>query len=452
MIEVNRIIQGDVLEVLKTLPDESIDCCITSPPYWGLRDYGTAKWEGGNPECDHVETDNLKRGNSGGLSNNPQPRGEQPHTESSKIKYKDICGKCGAKRIDSQIGLEKTPEEYVNKMVEVFREVRRVLKNTGTLWLNIGDSYAGATAIRTNPKEHSGILRFPSAGDSDRKRGYLMGDGLKPKDLCGIPWKVAFALQADGWWLRQDIIWQKLNPMPESVTDRCTKSHEYVFLLTKSAKYYYDAEAIREKVGEETRRAITFRNDRYIQNETFNNSSGFKDKIKDIDGESSLNGRNKRSVWSIATQPFQPFPEAHFATFPEDLIEPMIKAGTSEKGICPDCGKAWERIIKKERIKEASPSGNSEIERFSREDTDALGGRMTEPITIGWQASCSCNKLPVPSTVLDPFAGSGTTCLVARKLLRNYIGIELNPKYVEMAEKRLGKIPIRLDKFRGNNG
>ena len=306
-----RLINGDCLTELKNLEPESVHCCVTSPPYWGLRDYG----------------------------------------------------------VEGQLGLEKTPDEYVEKLVAVFREVRRVLADDGTLWLNLGDSYSGSMkgSGGNDPERsckqvtNSGSY-FGSQVDNARK----INTGLKPKDLMGIPWRVAFALQSDGWYLRQDIIWAKPNPMPESVTDRCTKSHEYIFLLTKSAKYFYDAEAVKEPNAPATVERAKYhwckpdtkaaqyqdmnglnRNETYPMNEA---------------------GRNRRSVWTITTKPFK---EAHFATFPEELIIPCIKAG------CPKGG-----------------------------------------------------------VVLDPFAGSGTTGVVAEKLGRDYILIELNPKYIEMADNR----------------
>lgn len=302
-MDINKIICGDCLAVLKTLPDESVNCCITSPPYWGLRDYG----------------------------------------------------------VNGQLGLEKTPEEYVAKMVEVFREVRRVLKNDGTLWLNLGDSYAGSGRGQTangcaDPKvtKTQGMkLNIPE-----------LPTGLKPKDLVGIPWLVAFALRADGWYLRQDIIWAKPNPMPESVTDRCTKSHEYVFLLTKSAKYYYDAEAIREQIKESNsgRCAAIAR--------TAQGPCGGENKHNIETREyAEIKGANRRSVWTVTTKPFK---EAHFATFPPALIEPMVLAGCPEGGL-----------------------------------------------------------------ILDPFMGAGTTGMVAKMNFRNYIGIELNPKYIDMANNRI---------------
>ena len=330
--------QGEVLDILRTLPDESVNCCVTSPPYWGLRDYGTAEWEGGDPECDHVE-----RVASTTYKASKEKQQEMA-TKQFGGQYKDTCAKCGAIRKDRQLGLERTPEEYVARMVEIFREVRRVLKPDGTLWLNLGDSYA------------------------------MSSIGLKPKDLVGIPWRVAFALQADGWWLRQDIIWHKPNPMPESVTDRCTKSHEYVFLMSKSAKYYYDNEAIKELANYDGRKDEVMKgSDKYANGFVPNTSPQSIAVVaherwphKDEEGNRL---RNKRSVWTVSTKPFR---EAHFATFPRDLIRPMIQAG------CPADG-----------------------------------------------------------VVLDPFMGSGTTAIEAIYQGKRYIGIDLNSDYCAMAAKRI---------------
>ena len=293
---------GDVLDVLPTLPAESVNCCVTSPPYWSLRDYGE----------------------------------------------------------DAQLGLEPTPDEYVARMVAVFREVRRVLRDDGTLWLNLGDSYAGGNyrggGIDTASEQRS---NFGTTDFMATKAN--VPPGLKPKDLVGIPWRVACALQADGWYLRSDIIWSKPNPMPESVTDRPTKAHEYVFLMSKAARYYYDAEAIAEtSIFGPGSRADKDRGD-------------FAGKWSDVPGKEAFRSisqtRNRRTVWTIPTQPY---PDAHFATYPEKLVEPCVLAG------CP------------------------------------AGG-----------------------TVLDPFTGSGTTGSVACRLGRNFIGVELNPEYAEMAERRI---------------
>jgi DNA modification methylase len=309
-----EIKQGDAIEVLKTMPDQCINTCVTSPPYWGLRDYG----------------------------------------------------------VDGQLGLEPTPEEYVANLVEVFREVRRVLRDDGTLWLNLGDSYNGARMNRSGQHGYKD-------GRSNRDKRFSVGgvEGLKPKDLVGVPWRVAFALQADGWYLRSDIIWHKPNSMPESVTDRPTKAHEYIFLLAKSRRYFYDADAIREPHAEAS---IA----RWSDGGEDTDNTKYRKERPDTsvgnlrNGSNPLHpaGRNKRTVWTVPTQPF---PEAHFAVFPPALITPCILAG------CP------------------------------------VGG-----------------------TVLDPFAGSGTTLLVATQHHRKSIGIELNPEYVEIAKRRLNSVQLKL--------
>ena len=308
-----RILIGDVRTRLHDIPDNTIQACVTSPPYWGLRDYGTATWESGDPNCDHLGKPMATKAN---INKNCGTGNDVKNAEAREF-YKDICGKCGARRIDSQIGLEQTPDEYVAEMVAVFREVRRVLKDDGVLWLNLGDSYSGSG------KGPAGNL---GANHNERhlehRHSAIVPDGLKPKDLVGIPWRVAFALQADGWWLRQDIIWHKPNPMPESVTDRCTKSHEYLFLLTKSAKYYFDNEAIKEDA--KTPPATRDKHGEGYQAD-YPNGDRFSagERVWGADGK-----RNRRSVWTIQTKPFR---GAHFAVMPEALVEPCIHA-TSQPG------------------------------------------------------------------------------------------------------------------------
>ena len=338
------ILIGDCIEQMKTLPDESVQCCVTSPPYWGLRRY-------------LADDDPNKK---------------------------------------HEIGLEPTPEAYVVKIVEVFREVRRVLRKDGTVFLNLGDCYAGSG------------------------RGYISKEtnGIKPKDLVGIPWMVAFALRSDGWYLRSAIIWHKPNPMPESVTDRCTKAHEYIFLLTKSAKYYFDNIAIMEPAAYDGHKDARFKGSKKID-----------------DRANAINtiapARNKRDVWTINSQPFS---GAHFATFPPSLVRPCILAGTSERGCCPDCGSPWERIVEQKHMV---------IKRSKR--LHSLGqtrssGTMLSPAeskTTGWRSTCTCNAgEPISCTVLDPFGGSGTVGEVAEVHGRNSILIELNPVYIKMAKKR----------------
>jgi DNA modification methylase len=360
-----RVITGDALTELAKLPAESVHCCVTSPPYYGLRDYGTASWEGGDPACDHKGMA-LASSSSSLAGYTSETVKVRTHT----MPQGQTCAKCGAVRIDAQLGLESTPDEYVAAMVAVFHEVRRVLRSDGTLWLNIGDSYAGSgkggnpDAGKQATNTADGIV--DERGQRNRDGVGPVGGDIKGKDLIGIPWMLAFALRADGWWLRQDIIWAKPNPMPESVTDRCTKAHEYLFLLSKSDRYYFDAAAIAEPTVSEGRIVGA-------------HSAAARDDVSDVNDRRTaifleseytvLGTRNKRSVWTVGAQPF---PEAHFATFPPALVEPCIRAG--------------------------SPSGG---------------------------------------TVLDPFAGAGTTLLVADRLVCNAIGIELNPIYAEMARRRI---------------
>ena len=370
------ILCGDALVELRKLPDESVNCCVTSPPYWGLRDYGTAKWEGGDPECDHRSAKEKSR------YDYPMPesaqcgthKGMKPGTDSPK--WKDTCPSCGATKNDSQLGLEKTPEEYVAHLVEVFREVRRALRTDGTLWLNLGDSYAANGARRNNNGEGASTMGWPGQRKETLNKAAKMvlpavHSGLKPKDLVGIPWRVAFALQADGWWLRQDIIWAKPNPMPESVRDRCTKAHEYIFMLTKSARYWYDAEEVKEQATGPL--PWGGRPDGKITNKSAQGNHGKSSIHQAMTREEKMkwygDKRNLRSVWPIATRPYA---EAHFATFPPEIPELCIKAG------CPKGG-----------------------------------------------------------VVLDPFFGAGTTGLVAMRLGREFIGIDLSPAYCEIARKRI---------------
>ena len=311
----NKIEFGDCRETMRKWASQGVKAqtCVTSPPYYGLRDYGTAKWEGGDVNCDHVESENKHGGQ----------RADR-NQEGYKKQYKEFCKKCGAIREDKQIGLEETPEEYIKAMVEVFRCVWDVLEDDGTLWINIGDSYAGNNSRASN----NGRAGFGNAREKVVNR---TGEGLKTKDLIGIPWMLAFALRADGWYLRQDIIWSKPNPMPESVQDRCTKSHEYIFLMSKSSKYYYDNESIKEKAihaGEER---------------SFNSP---KKAMRNVDGNVSTGNehpdalpveiselKNKRSVWTVNPKPYS---GSHFAVFPTELIEPCILAGAPLGGIVLD--------------------------------------------------------------------------------------------------------------------
>ena len=371
------VLEGDCRDVLATLPDASVQCVVTSPPYYGLRDYGTATWEGGDAACAH-QVGEIRTGLGLAALGERYAGGGHKAGEPKPIQARDVCPHCGAKRIDKQIGLEKSPEEYVAGMVAVFREVRRVLRDDGTLWLNIGDSYASsppgiksggvsASSGLNGVNGASGRYRETLAAGHATKRDTTKLEGIKPKDLLGIRWMLAFALRADGWYLRSEIIWHKPNPMPESVADRPTKAHEQVFLLSKLPSYFYDADAIREEgvipagtkgaKGSEARAAQPGVNSRPPE-------------YKIYDGM-----RNARSVWTIATRPFT---DAHFATMPPELAERCIKAGSKPN-----------------------------------------------------------------DTVLDPFGGAGTTGLVADRLGRDALLIELNPTYADMARERIrGDAPL----------
>lgn len=379
---INEIINKDCLTGLKELPDCSVDCCVTSPPYYGLRDYGH----------------------------------------------------------EDQAGLEETPELYVENMVAVFNEVRRVLKKEGTLWLNLGDSYNGSGGAGSKEYAKNNHTEFGKEFDMGRYQPPKKVNGLKAKDLIGIPWLVAFALRSSGWYLRQDIIWSKPNPMPESVTDRCTKAHEYVFLLSKSEQYYYDNVAIQELANYDGRNDTMMKGSKKYSVATLPGSdavnsmalNGHERWNKNAAGEMI---RNKRSVWTVTTRPYS---EAHFATFPERLIIDMIKAGCPEF-VCSKCGVAREMVVEKEFVgdsnKRKSPTGKDFGQ--PRINTNTGNGMIIAKEVSRQLSDCGCNAGFSPGIVLDPFMGAGTTALVARKLGRNYIGFEINPDYIKIANKRL---------------
>ena len=621
MIE-SRLLVGDVREQLRTLPDASVHCVICSPPYWGLRDYGLPPqvWDG-NPACGHEWKTERWYTEQSASSSSGEAFSEAGGANAARLKKArwrtaDTCSRCSAWR--GSLGLEPTPELYVQHLVAVFREVRRVLRDDGTLWLNLGDSYASsppgnkATGLEkwATSGLHGGKISERYAATLDAsvgRRPNTIAPGLKPKDLIGIPWLVAKALQSPyyagrmkiegdrrwmaamidgegticgfhhiraddgrprtgahvfitngntdlldeaqriwpasrsehmrpgdghlgtiptyrwivhgianktvflremypyliakkrqavvaynllllmadakhlghtaqrdatrkrrkfltdmlsdlnqgrlvdlpsglteppscyepGWYLRSDIVWAKPNPMPESVTDRPTKAHEYLFLMSKRATYFYDTEAVRERTGRESSL------EEYADADGHRSPSG--DLTEGVNAgfgskKSSLThpaGRSLRSVWWIATQPY---PEAHFATFPEALVRPCILAGTSERGCCPTCGAPWERVA---AAAEYEVTGTQDGPKRQAAASDHYVNRpyserklrLPHP-DLGWRQTCDHGGEPVPATVLDPFAGSGTALLVAQKLGRNAIGVELNPAYSALAERR----------------
>ena len=329
------ILTGDCREVLRTLPDASVHCCVTSPPYWGLRSYDLQRWEGGDHGCDHrLGTEHQKQGST-------SIRKGRSNIESQRNENFDKQCACGATQVTvpGGIGLEPTFDEHLENLVAVFREIRRTLRPDGTLWLNYGDAYAGSWGAQSRGAETiSGLSggQVHSAPKGTHTGSAKRTPGLKPKDLMMMPARVAIALQADGWWLRSEIIWHKPNPMPESVTDRPTNAHEKLFLLTKSARYFYDADAVRVPAVD-TRGDLRFS----ARRATGMGVAPHGNEAPETDA-ARPSGANLRNVWTIATHSFK---ESHFATFPPALVEPCIKAGTSERGVCGECGAPWTRQV-----------------------------------------------------------------------------------------------------------
>tara|TARA_Y100000034_G_scaffold13991_1_gene14606 strand:+ start:4140 stop:5210 length:1071 start_codon:yes stop_codon:yes gene_type:complete len=345
--------------------------------------------------------------------------------------------------VDGQIGLEATPQEWVDKMVLVSRGVWRVLRDDGTFWINVGDSYASQGGSRTSCTETLTGQGARREAEEDRSRSCV--DGLKAKDLCLMPFRLALALQEAGWYVRSDICWAKKSPMPESVTDRPTSAWEHVFLLSKQAKYYYDAEAVRQppEMTEASLKRTQY--PRYRNSNKRDDDNGKPDFITDPEKGGWPSIANLRNVWRLGPEPY---PEAHFATFPSEIPRRAILAGTSEKGCCSACGAPWVRVVEDQGYAKHRPSAGNDP-RSRSEDKQALGSMgghhgwqgnnllKIPPKTTGWRAGCDCEASVVPATVIDPFMGSGTTAAVAQNLRRRWIGIELNAEYCDLAVRRI---------------
>ena len=485
-----RILTGDCREMLKTLPDNSIHCVITSPPYWGLRDYGTEPvvWSG-DPEHAHEWQDASWRNSrlNDDTAGPKQRSNAGALMEDRRVRPGAVCP-CGAWL--GSLGLEPTPELFVQHLVEVFREVRRVLRDDGSLWLNLGDSYAGSGK---GPTGHNGI------GNQTRRQGFhghsreyesgrhngtartATSATYKAKDLMEIPSDVVRALRQDGWYLRSRIPWLKRNAMPESVTDRPATAVEYVFLFSKQARYYWDADAVRvvntdsnsSRIAALRRHGTSYGPENIPatsspENPHYENRGNYKGLpgVGSTYGGFNPNGRSRRnSDWffeswqgllldeddeplALVVNP-SPFREAHFATFPLKLVEPMVKASTSEKGVCATCGAPWARVSEKGvPVQQHWAPGTQEkidIAQGRHGDSSVFNTGFTRPnVTTGWQPTCACEAgEPVAATVLDPFGGSGTTGVVANKFGRDAVLVELKAEYVEMQERRLGIRPAQ---------
>jgi DNA modification methylase len=461
------LVQGDSRQI--ALADQSVHCVITSPPYWSLRDYGTATWEGGDAECDHTKRPpNLPRDPTSTLHSRAS---NQNHKREPS--YGTTCGKCGATRIDQQIGLEalhdclgwaQTQEPYIAydaeqapyiawrpsgkagcgacwvcHMREVFREVWRVLRKDGTLWLNCGDSHWSNPA-----KGGSGTYNGRNGygeGYNRRHRSPAVPN-LKPKSLCGMPWRLALALQADGWILRAEIIWEKPSCMPQSMTDRPTRSHEQLFLFSKQGRYYFDNEAIREDAndwGPKNRTAAKY------------NTNGFRPSGQPPphgldNGDWQASCRNARTVWTI---PSEPLSFAHFAAFPTALVERCLKAGTSQQGVCSRCSAPWVPVVEVGELIPDAPGykARGRISEDPERIMAGMGWRKGKPTpthhykktTTGWRPTCTHDAPVAPAIVFDPFVGAGTVPLTARALGRHGLGADLSWTYLhDIARQRLG--------------
>ena len=406
---------GDAREVMVDLPAESVDCVVTSPPYWGLRDFGVpATVWGGDPACRH-RWSRLQRGRRKDLlpsdSTTRRARvGLSDRQDAAATNGGRFCLDCDAWL--GSLGLEPMPQMFVAHLVELFRDVRRLLKPTGVVWLNLGDTFFQAAMSRAGASDHA----------------------LKPKDLVGVPWRAALALQADGWFLRSDIVWHKPNPIPQPANDRPARAHEFLFLLTREPHYYYDAEAVREPAVTKGR----------VDSQRMASSASKYANLRDPWARSAVayarrrapvsTDRHLRSVWTVPTQPFV---GSHTATFPTRLVEPCVLAGSSAAGCCSRCGRPWERVL------EISYEPLSR-RREGRKDPrifDLELRQVRRARTIGWRPTCDCGAEVTPAVVLDPFAGTGTTLKVAREHGRHAIGIELNPEYVDLIKRRLSYQP-----------
>lgn len=479
----NQVVCKSAIDLLRDLPDQSVHCIITSPPYFGLRDYGTAKWEGGDPNCEHRVGNQVEDTKAKGAI----VSGVRPGVDAS------TCILCGAKRIDDQIGLEQTPEQYVDNLVEIFHEARRVLRDSGVLWLNLGDSFWGGKGQSGHANADIQRDRVKRGDSFNVSAAHVAGKGktrptdrkhdiIKPKDLVGIPFRVAFALQADGWYWRSTIPWVKRNAMPESVKDRPTSGVEYVFMFSKSQKYYYDYFAIQRPLAESSISKIlmdsvenlatgirfggnkadgygneTCSGKKWVAGKTrrYRNTDAFYDSL-DILIEETLEYltylqkvKENRGVLCdeegeiIALDiPTRSFKAAHFATFPTTLVEPLLIAGCPER-VCDVCGTPYKRNVKRTSDKVNLREGQQQQTRAGGVIT---GG--TERVTLGvtdhvyfqdngFNSNCECQSRAVPGTVLDFFSGAGTVGLVASQNGRQFICGDLNPEYVEMSQKRI---------------
>lgn len=417
---------GHVIDRLREMPDRSVHMVWSSPPYYALRSYGTEPqvW-GGNERCQHEWGEPVPY--TGPAASQGKTRARVSRRNNHRTDARDrprgaLCIHCGA--WSGEHGLEPSVEMWLANELAIWREVRRVLRDDGTLWINIGDTYASTVNGREAAKVENDDRAF-----RDKPFSTAVGR-FKPKDRMMLPARLAIAMQEDGWFLRDEIVWGKLNPMPSSVKDRCTPAHEMLYMFAKRRHYFYDAVAIQEPTtgGTHARR----KDGKTVK--AIDGGAGFDRRVDSFvyDNE-PREMRNKRSIWWL---PIEPFPGAHFATAPTSIVRPCILAGTSQRGVCPSCGAPWVRVVKRQAMV-MERSGYSQATGKRQH----LGGDMIVPPradTIGWKKGCRCADAdPVPATVLDPFGGAGTTGLVADEIGRNAILLELHPVSAEIARDRI---------------
>ncbi len=434
----NTILCGDALMTLHTLPDGCIQTCVTSPPYFGLRSYGTepAVW-GGVSTCNHRWEVQPPRKSNQVPQTNINGKGSKIATLAPGHEpMGDVCIRCDGWR--GELGQEPTIALYIEHLIQVFREVGRVMRADASLWVNLGDGYSN------NTKWGGGS--HPVKNTTSRDGGYTgqkvkRETGFPPKSLMLIPMRFAIAMQDEGWVLRNAIVWEKPNALCESVTDRCTMNYEYIFLFSKGSRYYFDAEAIKEPVT-----GGAHRKGKGVHPKSAEPGSGIRANTSwEAVVTELVDSRNARSVWNIPTKPF---PGAHFATFPPELAERCIAAGSSPQA-CEQCGAPFKRrVIKKTRY-----AGGSAKAGRTPDEINAMGkwaghlqgnkhlksGPINSPTTTGWTPTCKCNGIMGSGRclALDPFMGAGTVGMAAQRLGRDYLGVELNPTYVAMAKDRI---------------
>lgn len=469
--QINIIHEGDALTVLRQIPDAFVNCIVTSPPYWNLRDYGTATWEGGDPTCQHRVGNQVQDSKAPGAIT----AGVRPGADAS------TCKLCGAKRVDRQIGLESDPQAYIDMLVEVFREAKRVLRPDGTCFINLGDCYASSANGRS--AEETKLAGGDDRTFRDKPFNSVGAFGCKPKDLMLMPFRLLLALQRDGWWVRSVAPWVKANAMPESIEDRPGTAHEYMFQLAKSERYWFDASAIRVPNTEDMQRRAAAG---HTRGGTVNGRDISRNDRENLTAGKAItaNGRNRRTsdtftemmdeqiahwrhvrqysgaitsddaIEAFLVNP-KGYPGAHFATFPPALIEPCVLAGCPEQ-VCAVCGAPYVRVIQKHEppdnvfTKARTPNDELVHSGFRKNGVKRGTGQKYQnwlnshpPQTLGFNPTCDCNAGVRPGVVLDMFMGAGTTGLVAAQQGRNYIGIELNPAYAEMARQRIADEGVR---------